>query len=571
VPEATDPLAPDSLTELGSDNRAKKRRVAAIILVGVPLLLGGGGYALLKMQEARHNQAIRDAWRRAAGCLLDVPLEAGQKASVRVRRMQLQAVLVEKDPHQPNWPERCADPVANVNTVLRAGARNAGPEGELSEQAEKLALLLRKAGQLSDLSAPVDAFFEAGRRAGFDGKDLAPPPQPPPQPKEAFDVDLLPKTALVSPLSYAVDSLSTPGLIGPELHLLTYDMRLDKKPILCTFGPAGPEATCRKLGGEIAGKPGLALEGTADPGALPLVIAGQHGAEGVFRADTGERLPLPELAASYVAKDGYVAAIGRVDPETGSFKLVEQRPGEKLEKHRIEPKQLDPEASQIHRLNLLWNKLVIQTYYEDNAKAPRLQYLELPAKDPSGPFKDIGELNWLNAAVQACRSGDTLSVRFGGDGGYLTFFHDARWTKPLPVQRFDGAAMSCDGPEAVMDWVGGQQRCTSGGCKRVDGAASKFDPFNIKRWQSGDINGKQLLLAQTDDGGMRYRMGPGEHGLLFDDRIKDAAVQAESTLIGSKLYARGRFAVLMMSTPAGMFALWFDANGKPWPAKIVWA
>ncbi len=571
---ATDPVpsSPDSLTELGAGNRAKKRRVAAIVLVVIPVALGAGGYLLYKQNEAREEREIHDAWRQATGCLAGVALEAGQKPSLRFHRIQLEAARVEKDPSQPNWPERCADPVAAVNTVLRSHARIDGAFGELAAEADKLAPLLRKAGQLSDLSAPVDAFYLAAGKAGLDAKEVAAPAQPPPEPKDAFDVDSLPKTALISPLQYTTESLSTTFLVGPDLHLMIYDTHIDPKPIVCTFTAAGPEVACRRVAGEAAGKPGLALEGTADPGALPLLVVGQHGSEGVYRVDSGERIGVSEVTAAYVAKDGYLAVVGRVDSESGAFKLVQQAaPGAKLERATIEPKDVDADAKQIHRLNVLWNKLVVQIIPEDTDKPPRLQFLELPArKNPLAQFKDLGAANWVNAPLFGCRSGDALVVRLGADQGYLDFFADARWSKLLPVDGFGGGEMTCDGAEAVMGSAR-EQRCNSAGCKNVDPPAAKIEPFQASSAERVDLNGKPLVVAATD-GGVRYHAGAGgEYQLLYDDHVKDGAVVAESTRVGSKLYGRGRFAVLMLSTPAGLFALYVDAGGKAWPAKITWA
>jgi hypothetical protein len=572
--EATDPVpsAPDSLTEMQAKARARKLRVALVLLVGVPVLLGGGGYLLHAQNVAKANREIKESWQQATGCLLGTPLEPGQgKASVRFRRIQLEAVRLEQQPEQKVWPERCADPVAHVNTVLRKHGRTDGTEGALATEADKLAVVLRKAGQLSDVSAPVDAFVEAGSKAKLDTKEVGSVAQPPPAPREAFDVDSLPKTALVSPLQYTIDNVSTQPMPGPELHLLVYDVRIDKSALLCTFTAAGPEAACRKLGGEMAGKPALVLEGTTDPGALPLVLVGQRGSEGIFRADTGERIGLPELSSGYVAKNGYLAIVTDIDYDTGAFTLAQQKaPGAKLERAIVKPQQMTPEAKQLHRVNIFWNKLVVQSVYDDAYKeAPRLQFAELPNTKPEAAFTDIGIVDWVNASYFACRSGDALAMKIGEDSGYLVFFNEGRWSKPLAVNSFFGGTPECDGAEMVLG-TGALQRCTSSGCKNAEGANRKLNPFQVGQSDTAYLNGKELFIAVTD-GGMRFRHGPSDQQLLFDDHIKDGSVQSTSTLLGWRLYGRGRFAVAVLSTPAGLYAAYFDATGKPWPAKITFA
>jgi hypothetical protein len=50
--------------------------------------------------------------------------------------------------------------------------------------------------------------------------------------------------------------------------------------------------------------------------------------------------------------------------------------------------------------------------------------------------------------------------------------------------------------------------------------------------------------------------------------VKDGAVHGDSTVLGMVLLGRGRFAVLLLTTPKGVYALRFGSDGKPVPATI---
>jgi hypothetical protein len=579
--EAFDPVppAPDSLTELASATKGGRRRIKLVLFVLVPLVLIGAGGAWWQLAEQAARRELEQAWRSVGGCLLGSPLGPKERPSLRVRRLQLEAVATERNPDAASWPGRCADSVAALFETLRRSHASTGREGELATLSESFAVQLRKAGQMADLSARVDALFETAGRLGLGTTDLSVPADPPPALRETLDLDTLPPTALLSPLGYALDSLATEPFVGPELHLLLHDARLDPKPTLCTFTARGPEAVCRKIGGALAGKEALTLAGTPDPGALSLVFAGKDGEDGIFRADSGALVAAMRARSAYVAKDGYVAIASELrDRATGEFELVEQRrPGGPLERAVIGIEGLAPAATQIHRYQVLWNKLVILSYDDASGKPPRLQYRELPTTGTFGRFVDVDALNWLNASIEGCRSEETLTLRVGGHEGYLAFFSAGRWSTPLRATDL-GGTMSCDGAEGIFTNGGSQLRCTAAGCKPTEGRAPKFEPFKIKDGELCDLGGKVLAVGTTeDDGGVRFRHSEprllderGKDALLFDDHVRAGTYQLQSTLLGMHLYTRGRFAVLAMSTPAGVYALYFDAHGKPWPARISW-
>jgi len=580
--DATDPIPPDipsqdAVEMLQADARAKKRRAMLVMFVALPVLIAAIGGGWWYSSSAAASEQLQTAWDQASACLVGAPLEKGERASLRMRAIQLTAVNSERDVEADGrWPSRCADPVASVHEALRKQGGNEPGKGLLAAS-ERFAPKLRKAGVMNDLSAEADTFFEAAAER----KLVAQPfslSVPTPQPAKAFNIDTLPAGAQISSLQHTLDSVSSTPMVGTEIHALVYDKKVEKTPVLCTFRRDGANR-CRKLGGPLAGKSGLRLGGTVDEGASPLVLAGRKGDAGIFRSDGAlEKITELTTQSAYVAKNGYVAITGyALDRKRGKFKLLQQAaPGAKLTTTTLRPKHAPGKAYQLHRWGLLWGKLIVQALYKDGDQTvAKLLYANLPITDKP-KLHEIAKLNWTNAKVFGCRAANTMVVGVGVHSGFFTFFENDKWSSPVKIPGISGA-LSCHSGEAVLtSGYGGQDRCTPAGCKVHDGVAPKFEPFKIRDRFWTDLKGKVLAVASTDErGGMRYRWSTGVNlavrggdQVLFDDLIKDGKVQEESTLLGMLLAGRGTFAVVLATTPKGVYALRFDADGSPKPATI---
>jgi hypothetical protein len=123
---------------------------------------------------------------------------------------------------------------------------------------------------------------------------------------------------------------------------------------------------------------------------------------------------------------------------------------------------------------------------------------------------------------------------------------------------------------------GSQRRCTAAGCRATEGVAPRYAPFDQRDGALADVGGRILAVGLTEGrGGVRYRYAAGKNladegrdRLLFDDLVRGGAVQSDSVVLGMRLLGRGRYAVLLLTTPTGLYALRFDAQGKPRPANI---
>ncbi len=169
-----------------------------------------------------------------------------------------------------------------------------------------------------------------------------------------------------------------------------------------------------------------------------------------------------------------------------------------------------------------------------------------------------------------------MVVGVGRGSGFFTFLENDKWSSPVRVESFSGA-FGCHEGEAVFttNW-GGQQRCTPAGCKLTQGVRPEFKPFKVRDSYWAGLSGKVLAVGATEQrGGLRYRFADGKnladkggHQLLFDDLVRDGAVQKTSTVLGLLLAGRGRFAVVLLTTPGGVYALRIDGEGKVTPAAI---
>jgi hypothetical protein len=153
--------------------------------------------------------------------------------------------------------------------------------------------------------------------------------------------------------------------------------------------------------------------------------------------------------------------------------------------------------------------------------------------------------------VLGCHETTASIVRAQGAGSNLRLFHDA---------------------------------CTSAGCTHsvlkgdaLDKGASDLRPEEARDVTAVDLAGKLLVVWLAGErGGLRMRIAPpdtfsrADDVLVLDDHVLGGKDVRESTILGFRLYSRERFAVLLLSTLAGVHAFRIDPDGtlKPWKVKL---
>jgi hypothetical protein len=570
--EASDHVPPpesslESIRDLERDAAKKKRRTLVLLAVGLVLAAGIGG-GVWVMQQRAGEQAIQKAWSEASACLVGAPLTQGERASVRMRSIQLVAVSSERDKStEARWPSRCADTVAALFEALR---RHGRAKDGLAARAEQFAVELRKAEVMTDISKSADGLFDAARELGF-AADPVSLSEPTPEPAKAFTLDGMPESSRITPLQFTLDRVTATQMLDSSIHVLIHDRHVDPAGILCTFG-AGGDDRCKPLGGELAGKAALAIGGTTDEGASPLVFVGRDGEEGIYRSDTLEKVAAVRADSAWSGKDGFVAIGAVASEEDGRFELLTQAaPGAPLKKETVKPEDVQAETNRVFGERLLWGTLLVGAY-EDGKNALTLAWRTLPS-GPKPAFTKLATIDGRGADLVACRTPAATIVNTGRN---LWFEQGGKWSAPVPIERMP--VFTCDGDEAVFtDGSGAQMRCTAAGCPDPSGGFGvSFLPFRVKQSYWADLGNKVLAVATTEDrGGVRFRHADGVNlgakgtdRLLIDDMVKGGELTSESTVLGILLLSRGRFAVALVTTPAGVYAIRFDERGEPKPATI---
>jgi hypothetical protein len=184
-------------------------------------------------------------------------------------------------------------------------------------------------------------------------------------------------------------------------------------------------------------------------------------------------------------------------------------------------------------------------------------------------------------------------VRVRGDeSDFLTFRIGSNFSHPVAVPA--KALLGCYGSSAtlVSMQIGAgdypfvyHDSCTSAGCTHtswkknaLDRGQQELKALEPARIAAVDVAGKLVVVWSAGErGGLRMRMGVpdaferGQDVLVFDDHVRGGKVIAESTLLGFRLFSREEFAVLLVSTVAGLHALRIGADGTvaPWPTRRV--
>jgi hypothetical protein len=582
---------------------ARRRKRMLVAGGGILAVLVAGGYGLSVQQERAADQRIGRAFGSLSRCLLGTPLEKGETAGVRLRRIQLTGMALADKERAPDaagqgWPERCSTYAFQVDEGLRDAGRTKG-DNDLSHAAAALGKLLKEPTSFfADLGAQVDAvwsFAELEKVTAAPAVDVAAPPGS----SEPLDADALGRGTPLAQKAFSFKTIFTEPHPALDLRVLVDDPSTPGGSFLCTMKRAAPEARCAPLPAAVAAtKQGVRIFGTADDGAAPLLFAGNRGSEGIFRADTGERVDQLYAYGGYAAADGFSAVLGWKEKEK---ELVASRkaPGAPVTQTKLDPPFRT--GNPYYSAQMLWGEVMLRGVTKDNQR--RLFAL---AQNRTGPVLgepvDVGELaepglieGGLDEPphINGCKTGEAMVVRVKGyDNDFLTFRLGGKWASPVSPE-MTGGTLSCSKSAAAITRVEPagagstyqtsvrQVRCTSAGCRtdvirmqQLLHDRLEFAPRD-NHVDAVDLDGKMLVVwAAGERGGVRMRLAPAEaiakaaDTILYDDLMKDGRVTNLSTFFDLKLFSREGFAVLLLSTVTGVHALRIDPDGKVTPMKV---
>jgi hypothetical protein len=523
-------------------------RIAQSVAVAASLLLAA--LVATRVVQSRQHKAAVAAVRESLGlyaeCMIGAPLEQGETATTRLRRIE--AGLPETNdgagvvPANP-WPQRCQPDLALAHAVLESG-RVAAPRGpkEATEKLDALVVAAMKDPSPADAPDLVDDLFHAAERAGVAavprryppaGRKGAPPPASP--------LTLAGLPALPVPVRAPPDELAGIDPLGLSLVFLDHK----EAAWSCAFRPLHGEPLREVRCGEL-----------------------RRSAVGVIREDTAE-------APGYVrtARQRFDRfELARPVPEGGNF---------------ITALPASTETVALYGDQLVW--VTAHHWYARTVTAGR---------EPLGEPVDLGEISGISPELSACPTRTALlaSVKtydaLGEARSWRTMAARERsggaWQRTPGRAEVDvGATWTCEGHAGTWTWFDRtrvtQVRCNADRCE-----THSSDPVALA-WDVGtplfaaDLGGRALLLGLGTTPGpllgksvasVRMRMAPlaaiakAEDVVLFSDQAHDgAAVSSVSVFVRDEV----ALALLLLDgdEPLPLRAIRLDALGDFHPVIVA--
>lgn len=557
-------------------------------MIGALLVLtAGGGLAYAQYTAAQTAEAeLHKSAQALKDCLLRGPLDEPETPLLRFRRLQLEAISlpdaeIELKRDQV-WPLACKDQSLKLK------------ERQEEERAEALS-------NLTDFVASTSSRFEDPTRAMLPAFEIieqivpgaAHSTKSEKLTPSVLNVNSLSKIKSLSPHGTALSRSYTEENPGLSLPVLIAEENL-KAPVLCQFSKDAA-AECQELSGlsKVSGH-GLRLLGTSDENSKTLIFAGRRGSEGVYVA--GEDKPIESIYSygGYASKSGAAGILGWRKEKREAALILRNEAGQ------VRETALNPNfrvGNYFYNAQLMWDNVVVRGITPDNQR----RLFTMPIEDSSGrdfSMADVGELSepgWVRNGeeeqphITGCRSKNATILRVRGrHNDFLTFRVGSDFT--MPVYGPTWGVLGCHGSTATMTTAAYAKKgtkvlhsvCTSAGCKRREFEASALDrdstplrPVDARDVHAVDLAGRILVVWKAGDrGGLRMRLAEPDlfeqtqDVIIFDDLVSENGLSDMSSILGFRLYSREDFAVLMMSTMAGLYAFHISPDGEIEPFQL---
>ena len=457
----------------------------------------------------------------------------------------------------------------------------------------KLDKLTKFLGDPASSSKDASAVLEPAL-AMLDAAIPGPVPSDKPIADAVLNVDTLARVPPVSKRGTALSQSYTEDNPGLALPILITEESL-QAPLLCSFS-SGNTASCDSLESLASVKGhGLRMLGTSDASSQSLIFAGRRGSEGVFVAGDSEPVAKLYSYGGYTSADGTISVLGW-DIDNRNIVLVRKPPGKAPEHTTLKPNFRV--GNYFYSSQLLWDQVLVRGITPDNER--RLFTLPLNSQGTNSfEMVDIGELTEPGVIrrgeeeaphITGCRTKTATIVRVRGNSDdFITFEVNGKFS--MPVFAPTSGVLGCHGTTATLVTTGYAKSgtrlyhtaCTSAGCNNRTLKAAALDrgliemrPESVEDVQAVDLAGKLLTVWRAGSrGGLRMRIAKPElfekspDTVLFDDLIDKHKLTDISTLLGFRLYSREDFAVLLLSSMAGLHAYRISPDGsvKPFTVK----
>lgn len=564
-----------------------KKRMALFVGGGLAVVAGGLWWASYSSSQAE-AAALESAGGALRSCLLQGPLDPGETALLRFRRLQL-ASLTHSDADaevkkNELWPMSCR----KLATVMKDTLKQANRVAEADKLQPLIDFLQPVEARFLDAKTAIESslvVLDAAVPGVVQAGTIALPPA-------VQNVDSLAKVPALSKFGTAMSKAYTEDNPGQSLPVLLAEDTL-ASPLLCTFGADGAAGCEAQAGlGQVKGQ-GLRLLGTSVPESKPMIFAGRRGAEGVYVA--GESEPVTKLYSygGFSSKEGDVFVLG-FDMDKSKLTLVRRAKGQAPQTTLLNPNF--HVGNFFYGSQLLWDQVLVRGITPEDER--RLFSLSLTGQGSDFSLVDIGELVEPGLIrrgeeemphITGCRSdaGTVVRVR-GRDNDFVTFRVGEKFTMPVFAPTW--GVLGCYGTTATFTLATsgsaggliGHASCTTAGCEQRElrlhpreREIMALRPTEHEHIQAVDLAGSIVAVWRAGErGGLRWRMAKpelfdkAEDKLLLDDLIQDGKVGDMSTILGFRLYSREKFAILLLSTMAGLHAFRITVDGQVAPVLV---
>jgi hypothetical protein len=500
------------------------------------------------------------------------------------------------------WPQTCAAHAHAFNEALRDAGKGTEGKDPIAPMAENVAKLLKEPKSITDdLSEAIDKLFAAVGAQKISAM-VSVKDQSCPTASSGANVDTFRDISGLSKATIPLSSIYPSPFPSPVLQFVVDHKGEGPFPALCTTSSKDKHISCRKLADSLAGfSPGLRLWGTSEDAIPAYLFAGDRGAAGLLKVETGERVDgTTTYGASFA--NGWLSLLSW-DEGAKTVRLRRTKAGAStVEQMLFKDEEI---GNPYYSVGLFWDNIVYKAI-DKKTNTLKLYTRSLPNNGgPTGAPLEMGDLAEHGRIegpedephVAACKTdSSTMIVRVKGwNRQHLSFLAGGKWTAPLVVDGQNGL-FNCNEAEAVFTYVYrtfdgnlfapriDQQRCSSAGCQQ--GSVSFVDlvsgirelyPQKANNVYASDVKNNLLIVWQAGEvGGVRMRFAPVDRistvpdTIIYDDFVQNGGVKRLSTVLEMRLLAGQGYALVVLSTTNGVHFLRVDESGKVEPSKVVW-
>ncbi len=573
---------------------AKRRgRGPVLAVIGGVLVAAVIGFVVVSKAAAKkQREAIDVGYARMTTCLLgEAPADANA-AAAKARGIQL--AVLGKTQEQGAWPARCEDSTRVFHKSLLDGASELPGSAKLSTSIETMLKAIHGSAGAEPIAEPIAATFREAIALGLKAGVAADVPKPPTA-STVPGLHELPATSRIGAPGTKLARVHRSFVRGDALLFTIDPPRGGEPPTVCVSRDA--TIRCRpghpSLGKLVAdAKPWGSFSSDEKGDAPAWLFAGDRGDAGIVRATDGVSIPRVRAYGAHAYADGRLGLLLWDDKKETIDWRLHGTDGSVTSTTTVASRKETHFGNPYYGTTAFFDWVFWKQTSDDGFDVYGLSLADPKAKpERVGPsMTGIISQGEKLPHFGGCKHGDSLVVRAKAGDMWDLFFHlDGRWYAPVHTGATSGE-LTCNGADAfltsVVDFEGpmvSSWHCTVTSCepwrlqlREAMKAQLPIAPSSTKWvralemggklgvvWRAGDLGALRLRIARPAD------FAKAEDVLLFDDLRTSAGVQATSAVTDFTLIPGKGYALLLLETSEGLYAMHLSPNGGVTPATLA--